>query len=72
MGVRSGGRNFPAIEFAGKKSPDLAFSNADRYEQMHCGNFHVKKQVYVIRVLGNQNRLAVLAVFFGFHQNYKT
>ena len=30
-GGRSGGRNFPAIEFAGKKSPDLAFSNVDRY-----------------------------------------
>ena len=30
-GVRSGGRNFPAIEFAGKKSPDLAFSNVDSY-----------------------------------------
>ena len=28
---RSVGRNFPAIEFAGKKSPDLAFSNVDRY-----------------------------------------
>ena len=31
-GGRSVGRNFPAIEFAGKKSPDLAFSNVDRYE----------------------------------------
>ena len=31
---RSVGRNFPAIEFAGKKSPDLAFSNVDRYVQM--------------------------------------
>ena len=30
-GGRSVGRNFPAIEFAGKKSPDLAFSNVDRY-----------------------------------------
>ena len=30
-GGRSGERNFPAIEFAGKKSPDLAFSNVDRY-----------------------------------------
>ena len=28
---RSVGRNFPAIEFAGKKSPDLIFSNVDRY-----------------------------------------
>ena len=26
------GRNFPAIEFAGKKSPHLAFSNVDRYD----------------------------------------
>ena len=31
-GGRSGERNFPAIEFAGKKSPDLAFSNVDRYD----------------------------------------
>ena len=30
-GGRSGGQNFPAIEFAGGKSPDLAFSNVDRY-----------------------------------------
>ena len=30
-GGRSVGRNFPAIDFAGKKSPDLAFSNVDRY-----------------------------------------
>ena len=30
-GGRSLRRNFPAIEFAGKKSPDLAFSNVDRY-----------------------------------------
>ena len=30
-GGRSVGRNFPAIEFAGTKSPDLAFSNVDRY-----------------------------------------
>ena len=30
-GGRSGGRNFPVIAFAGKKSPDLIFSNADRY-----------------------------------------
>ena len=29
--MRSGGRNFSAIEFAGKKSPDLAFSNVDRH-----------------------------------------
>ena len=27
------GRNFPAIEFTGKKYPDLAFSNVDRYGQ---------------------------------------
>ena len=33
-GGRSVGRNFPAIEFAGKKSPDLAFSNVDRYESV--------------------------------------
>ena len=28
------GRNFPAtgVEFAGKKSPDLAFLNVDRYD----------------------------------------
>ena len=32
-GGRSVGRNFPAIEFAGKKSPDLAFSNVDRYDR---------------------------------------
>ena len=25
------GQNFPAIEFAGKKSPDLVFSNVDWY-----------------------------------------
>ena len=25
------GRNFPAIEFAGKKSPDFAFSNVGGY-----------------------------------------
>ena len=32
-GGRSAGRNFPVtgVEFAGKKSPDLAFSNIDRY-----------------------------------------
>ena len=30
-GVTSERRNFPAIEFAGNKSPDLAFSNVDRY-----------------------------------------
>ena len=30
-GVRFGGRNFPTIEFAGTKSPDLAFSNVNRY-----------------------------------------
>ena len=30
-GMRSGWRNFPAIEFAGKKFPDLAVSNVDRY-----------------------------------------
>ena len=30
-GGRSVRRNFPAIEFAEKKSPDLAFSNVDRY-----------------------------------------
>ena len=29
--MRSGGRNFPTIEFPGLKSPDLAFSNVDRY-----------------------------------------
>ena len=36
-GGRSGGRNFSAIEFAGKKSPDLAVSNVDRYvvEQLY-------------------------------------
>ena len=28
---RSGGRKFPAIGFTVKKSPDLAFSNVDRY-----------------------------------------
>ena len=33
---RSGGRKFPAVGFAGKKSPDLAFSNVDRYELWHC------------------------------------
>ena len=27
------GRNFPAIKFADKKSPDLAFSNVDRYKK---------------------------------------
>ena len=31
-GGRSVGRNFPGIEFAGTKSPDLAFSNVDRYD----------------------------------------
>ena len=31
---RSVGRNFPAIEFAGTKSPDLAFSNVDKYAPM--------------------------------------
>ena len=30
-GGRSGGRNFSAIEFAGKKSPDLAFSKVGKY-----------------------------------------
>ena len=35
-GGRSVGRNFPAIEFAGKKSPDLAFSNVDRYDSDYC------------------------------------
>ena len=34
-GGRPVGRNFPAIEFAGKKSPDLAFSNVDRYANQH-------------------------------------
>ena len=29
---RSVGRNFPATEFDDKKSPDLAFSNVDRYD----------------------------------------
>ena len=28
---RTVGRNFPAIEFADKKSPDLAFSNVERF-----------------------------------------
>ena len=36
--MRSGGRNFPAIEFAGKKSLDLAFSNVDRYERSSYRN----------------------------------
>ena len=36
-GGRSVGRNFPAIEFAGKKSPDLAFSNVDRYGRITKG-----------------------------------
>ena len=31
-GGRSGRRKFPAIGFAGIKSPDLAFSNVDRYD----------------------------------------
>ena len=30
-GGRSVGRNFPAIEFAGTKFPDLTFSSVDRY-----------------------------------------
>ena len=30
-GGRSGEQNFPAIEFAGEKFPDLAFSNVDIY-----------------------------------------
>ena len=30
-GGRFGGQNFPAIKFAGKKYPDLAFSNVDSY-----------------------------------------
>ena len=37
-GERSVGRNFPAIEFGGKKSPDLAFSNVDRYALPICRN----------------------------------
>ena len=42
-GGRSVGRNFPAIEFAGKKSPDLAFSNVDRYG-LRC--YKTQKQNY--------------------------
>ena len=38
---RSGGQKFAAVGFAGKKSPDLAFSNVDRYE--NCNNFEVVK-----------------------------
>ena len=30
-GGRSWLRKFPSFEFAGKKSPDLVFSNVDRY-----------------------------------------
>ena len=39
------GRNFPAIEFAGKKSPDLAFSFVDRYvkERLHRMRRNVKQ-----------------------------
>ena len=40
--MRSGGQNFPAIEFAGKKSPDLAFSNVDRYGFTLCLNLDPK------------------------------
>ena len=29
---RSGGQKFPAIGITGNKSPDLVFSNVDRYD----------------------------------------
>ena len=32
------GRNFPAFELAGKKSPDLVFSNVDWYEYAEACN----------------------------------
>ena len=42
-GVTSGERNFPAIEFGGKKSPDLAFSNVDRYACERAFQSHQNK-----------------------------
>ena len=50
---RSGGRNFPAIKSAGKKSPDLAFSNVDRYacKQVGAGQFNSCNKQFPIFVI---------------------
>ena len=61
----SGGRNFPAIEFAGKKSPNLAFSNVGRYEgDESILLLEQKKNILKIKIKDSTSHISTLTTHF--------